>query len=210
MSKSVANLWLDGAILGVGLATTATGLAFWQAAALSTTAEFLGLSRQVWLAAHLGSGALSLVGVGQHVAWHWDWLKALRGRSLGTLPTGVRVNRVVDRVMWLCFMAASASGALAAALRLGSVSGGVVDVPGRLHFALSVAWTVTAGVHLGLHREWIKAMTRRCLVGSGSSGVRRARSSLDSVALSETKALGRSKQPAHPGGVRTDLPGPPG
>lgn len=162
MDKSISNFWLDVTILGVWLTTAATGLVLWRIAGASLTLELLGLARPVWLTLHEGAGLLGLVGVGLHVAWHWDWLRALRGRSLRTMPARLRANRLVDRVMWVCFLSANAIGVLAAALPPGGVSVGV-SVPVRLHVAFSIAWSLTAVVHLALHGKWIAVTARRCL-----------------------------------------------
>lgn len=162
MGKSLSNFWLDVAILGVWLTTTVTGLVLWRVSTPSLNGEFLGMSCQVWVAIHDVAGVLGLAGVGLHVAWHWDWLRALRGRSLRTMPTKLRANRVVDRVMWICFLAANAMGVVAIALPLGGLSDGV-SLPERLHVAFSIMWTVMAAAHLGLHWKWMVVTARRCL-----------------------------------------------
>lgn len=162
MSKSLANFWLDVATWGIWMTTTVTGLVLSQVLAPSPNVESLGLSYPVWMALHGVTAVLGPAGVGLHVAWHWDWLRALRGRSLRTMPARLRANRVVDRVMWIGFFAANALGALAAVLPLDGLSGGV-SLPVRLHVALSIAWSLTAVVHLALHWSWIAVTARRCL-----------------------------------------------
>lgn len=164
MRTTTHNFWLDVAIFAGYLATIVTGVVLWRIIPHAVEASVVGLSRQVWLAAHLGGGMFSLAGVGLHVVWHWDWLKALRGRPLRTMPTKVRANRVVDRVLWQCFIAATVWGTVTTALRLSGASA-EVTLPERLHVVSGVAWAVLTIVHLGLHWKWIAATARRCLAG---------------------------------------------
>jgi len=164
MRKAETNFWLDAALFVALLLTTATGLALWRFLPHSPIASFAGLSRPVWLMVHGVAGALAAAGIVLHVVWHRDWLRALRGRPLREMSKKLRANRVVDRVMWLCFIAANICGALSAASHLYENSD-AVRVPERLHVAFGVAWTVLTIVHLGLHAKWIAAMVRRCLSG---------------------------------------------
>lgn len=160
--KAELNFWLDLAVFVVQLMMIVTGTVVLGILPHSLTANFLGLSRSVWLAAHVGAGVLGLAGVVLHIVWHRDWLKALRGRSLREMPRKLRANRVVDRAMWLCFIVANVCGALTAALHLSGVSVGV-GVPERLHVVFAIVWVVLTIVHLGLHSKWIAATARRCL-----------------------------------------------
>lgn len=164
MRKPENHFWLDVAIFVALLLTTATGFALWRILPHSPMASFAGLSRQVWLVAHVGAGAIGLAGIVLHVAWHWAWLRALRGRPLREMPMKLRANRVVDRAMWLCYIAANVCGALTAAFHFHDTSAAIL-IPERPHVAFGVAWTVLTIVHLALHWKWIGVTARRCLSG---------------------------------------------
>ena len=97
MNKNERNFWLDWMMFIVFSITVVSGFLLWLVIPSSNTSAFAGIDRAVWLAFHVGSGFLGLLGVIIHIAWHWYWLKALRGRSLRTLKRPVRANRVVDR-----------------------------------------------------------------------------------------------------------------
>lgn len=162
INRTESNFWLAVANWVGLLLTTGTGIVLWRFMPYPMHATFLGQARPVWLAAHVIAAAVGLAGVVLHVIGHWGWLKALRGRRLGTMPPKLRANRLVDRAMWMCFIAANVWGALAAVLRLGEASQ-AISVPERLHVAFGVAWTVLTIVHLGLHKQWITTAARRCV-----------------------------------------------
>lgn len=163
--KAEANFWLDVAIFVAALIMTTTGAVVWRILPHHSVASFLGLSRPVWLAAHGGAGVLGLAGVVLHVVWHRDWLKALRDRSLREMPNKLRANRVVNRAMWICFIAANVGGALMAARQLGDEAR-AFGLPERLHVASAIAWVVLTVVHLALHRKWIVITALRRFPGS--------------------------------------------
>lgn len=165
MSKTEQNYWLDAIIFAALLITILTGFILWLVIHHKVVILFLGFSRGVWVSAHICFGAVGLAGVVMHIARHWGWLKALRGRPLKTMPEKVRANRVVDRIMWLTFIATNVFGAIAWALHLGAEPY-IVRVPDRLHVVFGVAWTIFATAHFGLHWKWIVSTTRRCMNGA--------------------------------------------
>jgi hypothetical protein len=159
-NKTKHNLGLDVAIFVVFLVTVMTGFLLWRVIPPAPRIAFLGFPRPLWLTFHICSALASLAGVVLHVAWHWDWLKALRRRPLSGLAEKLRLNRIVDRVMWITFIAANVTGVLAWALHLGDDID-VVTIPDRLHVVVGVALAVLATVHLILHWKWIASTTRR-------------------------------------------------
>jgi hypothetical protein len=64
----------------------------------------MGFSRSTWVSAHIYAGVAGIAGVILHITWHWDLLKALRGRSLSGMSTKLRANRVIDRITWVTFI----------------------------------------------------------------------------------------------------------
>jgi membrane protein YdbS with pleckstrin-like domain len=123
----------------------------------------------MWAAVHIYSGVVGLASIVMHIIWHWDWLKALRGRPFSEMPKKLRANRVVDRIMWITFIATNVFGAMAWALHFGD-DVYVVSVPDRLHVVFGVAWTIIAIVHLVLHGKWITSTSQRYIaLGLGRS-----------------------------------------
>jgi len=162
MKTTERNFWLDVTIFVAFLITTITGFILWLVIPHKIDIVFLGFSRSVWVATHIFSGILGLAGIVIHIIWHWDWLKALRRRPLSRMPEKLRANRVVDRIMWIAFIATNGFGAIAWALHFGD---GIYIVrgPDRLHVVFGVAWTILMIVHLALHWKWIASTTRRTI-----------------------------------------------
>ena len=162
MSRIEHNFWLDVTILAVLMITSLTGFILWLVIPHKLEAVFLGFPRSAWVFTHICSGMVGLAGNVIHIARHWGWLKALRGRTIRGLPEKLRANRVVDRVMWITFITTNVFGAMAWVLHHGD---GIylVSLPDRLHVVFGVAWTILMVVHLALHWSWIASATRRYL-----------------------------------------------
>jgi hypothetical protein len=162
MKHTERNFWLDLSLFVTFLSTVFTELLLWRLIPHQTTAVFLGFARHCWLTAHLCSGLAGAAGIVIHLAWHQDWFRALRGRPLGGLPKKLRANRVVDKGMWITFIATNVFGAIAWALQFGDDID-VVRVPDRLHVVFGVACTILMIVHLALHWKWIASTALRYL-----------------------------------------------
>ena len=119
MNKTEHNFWLDVTIFVALLITTITGFLLWLVIPHKLDIVFLGFSRSVWVAAHICFGVVGLAGIVIHIVRHWGWLKALRGRPLSGMPEKLRANRVVDRIMWITFIATNVFGAIAWVLHFG-------------------------------------------------------------------------------------------
>jgi hypothetical protein len=163
MKKTEQNFWLDVTIFVALLITTMTGFILWLVIPHKLDIVFLGFSRSMWVAAHILSGVLGLAGIVIHIVRHWTWLKALRGRRFGGLQEKVRANRVVNRIMWITYIATNVFGAMAWALHFGD-DNYVVMVPERLHVVFGVTWTILAIVHLALHWKWIASNSQRFMI----------------------------------------------
>jgi hypothetical protein len=160
MSRTEHNFWLDVTIFVALLITTITGFILWLVIPHKLDIFFLGFSRSGWVAAHICLGVVGLAGIVIHVARHWGWLKALRGRPLSGMPEKVRANRIVDRILWITFITTNVFGAIASLLHFGGDIY-IVRVPDRLHVVFGVAWTILMVVHLALHWKWIASTTQR-------------------------------------------------
>ncbi len=153
-NKTTSNFWLDVTIFLAFVLSVTTGVLLWWGIPHQPGIDFLGFPRALWVTFHICSGLMSLAGVITHVAWHWDWLEALRGRPINGLSEKLRLNRIVDRIIWITFIAANVSGALAWAMHLGDDIYSVT-APDRLHVMLGIALTILLTVHLELHWKWI-------------------------------------------------------
>jgi hypothetical protein len=162
MSKNERNFWLDWMLLFAFSITLVSGLLLWLVIPSSNTSVFAGIDRTVWLAWHVGSGLTGLVGVIVHIVWHWEWLKALRGRPLRMMKRPVRANRVINRMTWVAFISSNIFGNLAWLLSAGMPTG-VIKLFDRLHVVTGIAWLVFLATHLALHQKWITSAIQRYL-----------------------------------------------
>jgi hypothetical protein len=170
MKTTKRNFWLDVIIFMHLLITTITGFLLWLAIPHQLESVFLGFSRSIWVSAHICFGVVGLAGIALHIAWHWDWLKAMRGRPFSEMPKKLRANRVVDRIMWITFIATNVFGLIAWVLHY-SDQVYLVRMPDRLHVVFGVEWTILAIAHLVLHWKWIASTAQRCIhVNVGVSG----------------------------------------
>jgi hypothetical protein len=160
MKQTERNFWLDVSLFVTCLATVSTGLFLWLLIPRQAAATFLGFDRQFWLTVHICSGLASLAGSVLHVVWHREWLKALRGRRIASLPAKIRSNRVMDRYIWITFIATNVFGTLDWIITAPENS---VSIWRRLHVAFGIACLLGIIVHLALHSKWITSTVRRNL-----------------------------------------------
>ncbi|MFN8594933.1 MAG: hypothetical protein U0559_01930 [Anaerolineae bacterium] len=163
MKQSARNFWLDVSLFVTCLSTVFTGLVLWLLMLQQVTTIFLGCNRPFWLTVHICSGLTSIAGSVIHVIWHRAWLKALRQRRIASLSSRLRANRIIDRIIWITFLATSVFGALdwiTPALENN------VSISSRLHGAFGMAWLIGITVHLALHSKWITSTARLYLIRS--------------------------------------------
>ncbi len=161
MKTTKRNFWLDVTLFMVFLVTIITGFLLWLTIPHQVESVFLGFTRREWIAAHIFFGVVGLAGIAWHVFWHWGWLKALRGRHLNEIPKNIRANRLIDRIMWLTFIATNAFGVIAWVLHFGDKVY-LVRMPDRLHVVFGVLCTILMVIHLVLHWKWIVSTAQRC------------------------------------------------
>ena len=160
MKQTERNFWLNVSLFVTCLATVYTGLLLWLFIPYQAAAVFLGFDRHFWLIAHICSGLISVAGNVLHVVWHRLWLKALRGRRIASLPVKIRSNRVMDRYVWITFIATFVFGMLDLIIPISEKSVGIFA---RLHVAVGIAYLLGITVHLALHGKWITATVQRNL-----------------------------------------------
>ena len=134
--------------------TIVSGLLLWLVNPNSNHSVIAGIDRAVWLGSHVGSALIGLLGVTVHIVWHWQWLKALRGRSLRTLKRPVLANRVINRLTWFTFITSNIFGVLVWLLST-SLPIGMIKIFAHLHVSTSMAWLIFLSAHLVLHKKWI-------------------------------------------------------
>jgi hypothetical protein len=159
MKQTERNIWLDASLAVIFVSTAFTGFILWLAMPHQASSEFWGLNRYLWLSIHIGSGLASVAGSVLHVIWHRLWLKALRGRRIASLSAKVRSNRVVDRFVWIAFIATNVFAGLNLIFPAG---GNGASVPDRLHVAFAMACLLGITIHLALHSKWIATTIKNC------------------------------------------------
>jgi hypothetical protein len=160
MKQTEHNFWLDVSLFVTCLVTVFTGLLLWLLIPRQADAVLLGFDRHFWLTAHICSGLASTVGSILHVIWHREWLKALRGRRIASLPAKIRSNRVTNRYIWITFIATNVFSALDWIIPARDNS---VSIWCRLHVAFAIACLLGIAVHLALHSKWITSTVKRNL-----------------------------------------------
>jgi hypothetical protein len=169
-NKTKRNFWLDVTIFVAFLITGTTGFLLWRVIPHDLGMVFLRFPRSFWITFHIYSGMVSLSSVVMHVTWHWDWLKALRGRSLYRMPKKLRANRITDRIMWIAYINTNVTGAFAWGIHLGSDMY-VVTILDRLHVVVGLVFTCLVMLHLVLHWKWIASTSQRYIaIGPVQSG----------------------------------------
>ncbi len=165
MTKNERNFWLDWIMFCAFSITIVSGFLLWLIIPHDATSVFAGIDRAAWLAFHIVSGILGLTGVIIHIIWHRDWLKALRGRSPGTLKGPVRANRLTNRLTWFSYIFSNVSGMLLWLLSTG-VPSGAIKILCQIHTATSMAWLVFLTIHLVFHQKWIVSAIKRYVIFS--------------------------------------------
>ena len=154
------NFWLDIGLLATFLSAACTGLPLWLHSSQQAAVALLGLDRQTWLTAHICSAVASVAGCVVHIIWHRMWLKALRKRSIASLPARLRSNRVTDRFIWIAFLATFVFGAINWMIPARANS---LSIAGSLHVGSGVILLLGITLHLALHSKWISSATRQHL-----------------------------------------------
>lgn len=158
MKSTEQNFWLDVGLFVTFVLTIFSGIVLWLVVPLYSAASFMGVNRQLWQTMHIYTSLVSLAGSAIHVGWHRTWLKALRNRPPASLPRKIKANRVVNRIIWITFLAASVFGIVGWFIQN---NGPRVNLFSRVHVILSICWLMGIIVHLVFHRKWILSTIKR-------------------------------------------------
>jgi hypothetical protein len=166
MKQSERNFWLDMGLFTTFLLTSFTGLIIWLIIQPQTALTFSGYIRESWLKTHICSGLASVLCTVIHVVWHKEWLSALRGRSISSLPLKLKANRILDRIVWISFLSASGFGLLDL---LFPGTGYRASILSRLHVAFGIVLLVGIIVHLVFHRKWISSIIKSLFINKAGT-----------------------------------------
>ena len=136
---------------------------------LAITSVFLVLSNPplTGMAVHEWLGLGLAVALVVHLLLHWEWIVGISTRLFGGLARGVRLNYVIDLVLFVAFISVVLSGVM--------MSKSVLPAFG-LHASPERAWrgihdfsanllVVAVAAHVGLHWTWIVTHTKRLVSG---------------------------------------------
>ena len=131
---------------------TSAGIILWLVIPHQAINVYRGIDRHFWLTIHICSGLASLAGNVLHVVWHRLWLKALRGHRIASLPAKIRSKRVMDRFIWITFLATNGFAALDWII---PTRENYTSVLSQMHVAFGLTCLLGIAVHLALHTKWI-------------------------------------------------------
>jgi len=163
MKQTEQNFWLDLSLFVTLLLTVFTGLILWLVVPFKSAGSFLGLDHHLWLTIHGYASLVSIAGIALHVAWHKTWLKALRNRTTSSLTRKIKANRMVNRIIWIAFLAAGVFGILGWVVEKNESQ---LNIFSRLHVVLGICWMMGTIVHLVFHRKWISSTIKRLLLNN--------------------------------------------
>lgn len=193
MGKAERNYWLDAMLGALFITVTVTGLTLWIGAARWRNTHITGFIHPGWRVIHIVASMIVFGGVVLHVAWHWGWLSAMRGRRLKDMRIRVRANRVTDFLVWVSFCAACTSGITAWLMRIVQVTDPYHGLTYRLHVITSLIWGGHLLVHLLLHSKWLISSTKHYLF-ERSGTAREPGSGCSAVWLTSNCSVNRKKK----------------
>jgi len=117
---------------------------------------------------HEWLGLAFVVPLGVHLALNWPWIVTVTQRMFGRLQGEVRVNHVLDLVIYVLMVLVVATGVAESRAVLPALG---LDIAidrfwERLHALTTDALMVTLGVHLGTHARWILDALKRLVPGA--------------------------------------------
>jgi hypothetical protein len=135
--------------------------------------------RHTWSDLHLWGGVLMIAAVAVHFTIHWDWVKRMSRRTVGSLlgngsslSKGSQVNVAINLVIAISFLICALSGVYFLFASAGGYQGG--SNPGwdpgfiftRTTWDLIHTWSgvvlgAAAVLHLAIHWRWVKNVTVR-------------------------------------------------
>jgi hypothetical protein len=145
--------------------------------------------RSTWDHLHTWSGVIMVIMIALHVVFHWDWIKMMARRVVGTVKSdgahmsaGSRRNLVLNSFIASGFMLAAISGIYFLFIPKGGFQGGrnLLWDPGFLwsratwdliHTWAGVIVIVLAVLHFAIHWGWVRKVTARFFQLPGKTSV---------------------------------------
>ncbi len=137
LSSTVRNLLVDAAIFGGFL--------------LATDPHFTGQTIHEWLGIAFGAAVIV------HLLLHWKWISNVVRRFFRRLPGQVRLNSVLNSLLFVAMTLIVFSGIMISKVVLNTfgLTGSHDAVWRWLHTAATDAAVIVVGLHVALHWKWI-------------------------------------------------------
>lgn len=115
------------------------------------------------IAFHEWASLLFIIPLVTHILLHWDWIKTLPQNFKSQLNAKSRFNAIWDFIFYLAMLMVTISGFLVSAVMFPQLNIPLEITPfwSEIHHTLSNLLLPMLGVHLALHWDWIKAMTKK-------------------------------------------------
>jgi hypothetical protein len=145
MGSTVRNLLVDGAIFAGFL--------------LATDPHVTGQTIHEWLGIAFGVGIIT------HLLLHWKWIVNVVQRFFRRLPGQVRINAVLNSLLFIAMTLIIFSGLMISKVVLSTLGlSGSHDAIWRwLHTNATNAALIIVGLHVALHWKWIAGTLKRYL-----------------------------------------------
>jgi hypothetical protein len=143
LSSTVRNLIVDAAIFAGFL--------------LATAPHATGQTIHEWLGIAFGAGIVT------HLLLHWKWIVSVVRRFFSKLPGQVRVNSLLNSLLFIAVTLMIFSGIMISKVVLSTFGlSGSRDMSWRwLHTTATDAVVIIVGLHVALHWKWIVSTVKR-------------------------------------------------
>ena len=143
LGSTVRNLLVDGAIFAGFL--------------LATDPHATGQTIHEWLGIALGVGIIT------HLLLHWKWIVNVVRRFFGKLPGQVRINSILNSLLFIAMTLIIFSGIMISKVVLSTfgLSGSHDAIWRWLHTSATNAALIIVGLHIALHWKWIASTIKR-------------------------------------------------
>ena len=143
LGSTVRNLLVDGMIF--------TGFL------LATAPHVTGQTIHEWLGIAFGAGIIT------HLLLHWKWIVNVVRRFFGKLPGQVRINSILNSLLFIAMTLIIFSGIMISKVVLSTfgLSGSHDAIWRWLHTSATNVALIIVALHVALHWKWIAGTTKR-------------------------------------------------